>query len=123
MRFTRRRLLQTGLALAASGAGLASFVYWRRRSPGYRRQQIIEHLNEVFAYLQPNPQGTAQFVDLYLRHYDPDPWSGTMRFVERTFLLSTDYFQSGQPPAGPVRFVQLYHRYLSPCYNPLVQPG
>jgi hypothetical protein len=123
MTVTRRRLLLTGFALAASGAGLATFEYWRRRSPAYRRQQLIEHLQEVFGYLQPDPKETAEFVDLYLRHYDADPRSGSRRFLEQTFLLSTDFFQSGQPPAGPVRFVQLYHRYLSPCYNPLVQRG
>ena len=43
-----------------------------------------------------------------------------MPFVERTFLMSTDFFQAGQPPNGPVRFVQLYHPYVSPCYNPMV---
>ena len=43
--------------------------------------------------------------------------------LENTFLLSTNFFQSGQPAAGPIRFVAFYHPYVSPCYNPLVQAG
>jgi hypothetical protein len=123
MKLTRRRLLLSGLALATSGAGLATFEYWRRRTPGYRRQQLIDHLHEAFGYLRPDPQGTARFVDLYLRHYNSRPPRENVRFVEQTFLLSTNYFQSGQPAAGPVRFVTLYHPYVSPCYNPFAQPG
>lgn len=37
----------------------------------------------------------------------------------RRFLLSTNLFTSGRREEEPLRFVNLYHPYITPCHNPL----
>jgi hypothetical protein len=123
MRLTRRRLLGWAVAGAAAAIGLGSVGYYVQRPRTYGRQDVIDHMLHAFAYLNPDPRGVGQFVDLYLVHYNSQPPSNSMQFAEQIFLLSTDFFQSGQPPAGPLRFVLLYHPYAFPCYNPMAAPA
>jgi hypothetical protein len=122
MKLTRRRMLQLALAVGAAGSG--AYVYEQRRAARrpYDRTALAEHLHEVFGYLQPDPAGVTTFVDQYLEHYNPRPRRTRLPHVEETFLMSTDYFQTGQPAAGPIHFVMLYRPDLHPCYNPLVTP-
>ena len=123
MTVTRRRVLKLVIAGATAAIGLGSIGYIVQRPRVYRRQDVIDHMQQAFAYLHPDPHGIGQFVDLYMIHYNSQPPSNSMPFAEQIFLLSTDFFPSGQPSAGPIRFVQLYHPYAFPCYNPMVQPG
>ena len=121
MMLTRRQLLRLGLC-AVAGAGLGSWGHRRRWGWDgvYRQRRLNEHLHRTFGYLRPDPAGVDRFVALYLEHHNGSPTRGSLPHVEQTFLLSTDFFQSGQPATGPIRFVTLYHPYVSPCYDPLV---
>jgi hypothetical protein len=129
----RRRFLALGVA-AAGGAALAIVGYrrrlwhraWRRLWPRpvervYTKRELQQHLQRTFAYLHPDVAGVERYVDLYLAHYHDSPSDGDLPQFETTFLLSTNFFQSGQPTSGPIQFVALFHPYVSPCYNPLVQ--
>lgn len=122
---TRRGFLATGLA---SVAGLALAVVGYRKYAAYHspprrldKDDLVEYLERTFAYLQPDRASVEKYVDLYLVHYDAAPTFRELPRLESAFLLSTNFFQSGQPATGPVRFAAFYHPYVSPCYNPLVQ--
>lgn len=124
---TRRRFLVAGLAavagLALAAVGVRHVVRLRRVPRPFDRDELAEHLRRTYAYLRPEPAEVDRFVELYLAHYNAAPMFDDVAPLENTFLLSTNFFQSGQPAAGPIRFVAFYHPYVSPCYNPLVQAG
>lgn len=122
MSLSRRRLLQIGMAAAISAVALV-VVRLPQHPRVLNRRDVVDHLLEAFGYLHPDPQETGRFADLYLAHHRSEPGEGDLEHLEQTYLLSTDFFQSGQPPAGPVHFVQLYHPYVLPCYSPLVRRG
>lgn len=124
MTIGRRRFLRLGLGAAALAglAGLAPAAHWWRTRPRgvLDAGDLRAHLHETFAYLHPEPEGVATFVARYLEHHNAQPTRGSLPHVEDTFLMSTDFFPRGQPPAGPIRFVALYHPYVTRCYNPFV---
>lgn len=121
MNLSRRRLLQLALATGtAATTGYGVVVYRRRRRwHVYSAAELAEHLRETFDYLRPDAAGVDRFVKEYLQHHNAAPQLRALEHVETTFLLSTDFFTSGQPAAGPIRFARLYHPYVNPCYNPL----
>jgi hypothetical protein len=62
----------------------------------------------------------ARFLEDYQVHYGELLPEG-LDHLYRTFLLSTNFFQQDLDGRGEVEYMNLYHPYASPCYNPLAQ--
>lgn len=91
-------------------------------------------INE-FGYLQLDIAGVKQYVEDYLRQYQPN-WIGCMKMrslflmnmkadksdliteLTRTYILSTDFFRNKMDETKPVQYLGLYNPYKTPCANP-----
>ncbi|MEX2208618.1 MAG: hypothetical protein WEF50_20575 [Myxococcota bacterium] len=104
--------------LGALGAAAAVAFGWRRlprRGSAARTPEEIEaDLREYYAYLEFDDALLGAFMRDLARL--PQPLHrGELR---RRFLLSTDFFVSGEDESRPLAYRAFCDPYLSPCYQP-----
>lgn len=140
MKLTRRAFLGLGVGAAGVAVVGAGGAYMYRDELLYMDAgELAALLRERFDYLRFDltDEHWREFGDLYIEHYgviahrtmylvrdqNTDRYDARVEHLESTFLLSTDFFLNNADESKPVRYVRLYHPYVSPCWNPLAMAG
>jgi hypothetical protein len=128
-----------GIAAAGGGVGWT----YREHLAQHHNAYIETFIRRNFEYLKLDvtSKEMRSFIALYRGHCSPiytalvhgcaerlsvRPPGGYERQMDElctTFLMSTDFFPRGADESLPVRYVTLFHPYLSPCWNPLRRQG
>jgi len=125
----RRTLVKLLLGAAAAGVGglMALRPSGRRKLPlpapeDSAAPNPARALKEALPMLKVGDEVVAAFLADMARHdmrvklgKNGKPSSEDVQ----KFLLSTDFFNSGDDESRPLKYVRLYDPYLAPCYNPL----
>lgn len=136
MKMSRRTVIKLGV-VGAGAASLAVGKAWvfqdqiKELTPG----EVARYLQSHFHYLRLriSNQDLRQFAIEYRKHYGPlhrvswqrlRGWPEEMIQRQRDdlatrFLMSTDFFLHGGDERREINYVQFYHPYVSPCWNPL----
>lgn len=138
----RRALLIGGLSVGA----LAGALGWRLGIVT-EQQAIVDVLHKRLDYLRLDESGLRRFADDLVRHRSipgvrlrllaaagplyrsfrlgNDPIAKRVRHVEErivtAYLLSSDYFRSGQNEARSVQYLGFYDPFQA-CNNPFARP-
>lgn len=123
----RRKVLYVGAGAAVGASVLARVLLGGRLSEDERSFEIpmlsasemrMEVMAELQAYgVQASEQSLQRFeadYDANLNRLAGDPELS----LGLHFLLSTDFFQSGEDTSRPVEYVRFYDPYVHPCYTP-----
>ncbi len=123
----RRRNFMIGISSAALGGFVVAAGNWayfgRYTEKGFAQYVRLRCYSLNF---EVSDGEFGRFFQLYNKYYGLPKarWSpGALGQMTSVFLLSTDFFLNGADETKPVRFRQLFHPYVSPCWNPLVQRG
>lgn len=118
----RRKFLIAGAGVAAVGATGAAIANHLGYLGGLSRgaRGMVATIRQRLDFLKFKDAVLVAFLEEYetkVRKIKPNE-PLTARFVHR-FLMSTDFFQTGEDEARELNYVMLFHPYASPCYNPL----
>lgn len=113
---------RTFLSGAAQRVVIVTLAFVATGSVVITSTEIANHLRDAFPYLRIPARDLEEFSQAYLGAYGR-PSAGQWGHIEQTFLLSTDFFPNGADEARPVRFLRIYHPYVSLCFNPLADAG
>lgn len=106
----RRSFLLSGALVATAGGAAVGLTRWGRIRT---MAAAIRAEFSDFADLGDAPeQYAAAFIDLH------GGWA-VGRDVNLNFLLSTDFFHTGEDPFRPLKFVAIYDPLANPCMIPV----
>ena len=125
-RWTRRRLLQAGLAAAAVPAvGLGAGC--GQEGPEASGSAAATLAAEIRAALGGTPVEDGA-LDAFAEDYLRFEGEGLLTPLDegdpaRRFLLSSDLFDEAREPGAPAAYLAFYDPYLTPCSNRLARLG
>jgi len=122
----KRRQFMAGTLGAAGGLGLSACKQPARREPEPKTTQApITHAYATYeTKIRSRLKGVAidsQEVVKFAQAWESQkgPFKGKADKLAELFLLSSDFFQTGEDATRAPKFFMIYDPYLSPCYNPL----
>lgn len=121
----KRRQFMAGTLGAAGGLGLAACKQPTRREPDPKTTEAPTHpygkyetqIRSRLKGLAIDSEEVAKFAQAWESR--KGPFKGKAEKLAELFLLSSDFFQTGEDATRAPKFFLIYDPYLSPCYNPL----
>ena len=134
---SRRTVLKAGaIGTGAVAASCGAAWFFRDQISEVQPAEVAQFLRGNFHYLRLNVSDAQmhKFAADYAKHYqrigrrqlhrfkgrDASYFDRLMDHLAITFLMSTDFFLNGGDESKPVKYVMLYHPYVSPCWNPIL---
>jgi hypothetical protein len=121
----KRREFMAGALGAAGALGLVGCKQKGRadrqqKPPPEAQSPYSKYESQIRARLKGltiDGQEVAKFAKAW--ESQKGPFKGNAARLAELFLLSSDFFQTGEDSARAPKFFMIYDPYLSPCYNPL----
>jgi hypothetical protein len=119
----KRRHFVAGALGTAGALGLGACKQPERQQK--TKEAAVQHAyskyeTQIRSQLKPltiDSQEVVKFAKAWEGH--KGPFKGSPARLAELFLLSSDFFQTGEDAKRAPKFFMIYDPYLSPCYNPL----
>lgn len=126
----KRREFIAGALGTAGGLGAGALAVGCKQPDRARRQQEVTTPPVPPAYAKQVTQIRSRLEGLTIDDQEivkfaqawqnsKGPFKGKGAKLAELFLLSSDFFQTGENAKRAPKFFMLYDPYVSPCYNPL----